>query len=79
MAFPGNNLRDNSFMAPICEATPVAWARRWYIDGETPKKERNANGRLVWPKRFKFLPVTVTKVFDDDVPLGGRHRRVLGA
>lgn len=47
----------------------VAWMRRWYFDGEQPKKERNENGRMAWPAKFKFLPVTPNKCFDDDVPL----------
>jgi len=48
---------------------PVAWARRWYIDGETPRKERNANGRMAWPKKFTYHEVTKTKCFADDEPL----------
>lgn len=48
---------------------PVAWARAWFLRGETPTKERTAAGRMAWPKRFKFLPVSGGKVADDDVPL----------
>lgn len=47
----------------------VAWARRWLIDGETPKKERKENGRMAWPARFKLLPITTCKCLVDDVPL----------
>ena len=48
---------------------PVAWMRQWFFDGEAPKKERNENGRLAWPAKFKFLQVTAGKVLPDDVPL----------
>ena len=48
---------------------PVAWMRQWFFDGEAPKKERNENGRLAWPAKFKFLQVTAGKVLADDVPL----------
>jgi hypothetical protein len=47
----------------------VAWARKWYVDGETPAKERNSNGRMAWPTKFKLLPVTVGKCLADDVHL----------
>lgn len=48
---------------------PVAWMRKWAFDGEKQKKERNQNGRLAWPLRFKFLPVTESQLCRDDVPL----------
>ena len=48
---------------------PRAWMRRWYFDGETPYKERNSRGRLAWPTKFKFLPVTPDQVMADDVAL----------
>lgn len=48
---------------------PIAWMRKWYFDGEVPKKEKKENGRLAWPAKFKFLPVTVGQCFPDDVPL----------
>lgn len=51
------------------EDKPTAWARKWYLDGEIPQKEKNERGRMVWPLRFKFLPVTVHKCLEDDVPL----------
>jgi len=51
------------------ERKPIAWARQWFIDGIKPAKERNANGRLAWPVRFKFLPVTAGQCLPDDVPL----------
>lgn len=46
-----------------------AWMRRWYFDGRVPHKQRNENGRMVWPTEFKFMPVTPDKVMADDVPL----------
>lgn len=50
---------------------PLAWMRRWYFNGEEPRKEKNASGRLAWPLRFKWLPVTPHKIMADDVPLYG--------
>lgn len=58
-------------------AKPVAWARKWHIDGEKPAKERNENNRLVWPKKFKYLPVTPSKLFADDVALGRMRAQVV--
>jgi len=59
---------------------PRAWMRRWYFDGETPHKERNAQGRIAWPTKFKFLPVTPHRVLSDDVPLyAGDDARDLAA
>ena len=51
------------------EQEPVAWMRKWAFDGEKPCKEKNANGRMAWPIRFKVLPVTRDKHFHDDVAL----------
>lgn len=51
------------------QGQPIAWMRRWAFDGETPSKERNAAGRMAWPAKFKMLPVTLHKVFADDMPL----------
>ena len=48
---------------------PVAWARRWFVDGITPKKERNENGRMAWPKKFTLHEVTPSKIMTDDVAL----------
>ena len=48
---------------------PMAWARRWFVDGITPKKERNENGRMAWPKKFTYHEVTRSKVMTDDVAL----------
>lgn len=48
---------------------PVAYMRRWHFDGEVPKKEKKANGRWAWPLKFRFHPVTTSKVFEDDIPL----------
>lgn len=47
----------------------VAWMRRWAFDGEEPRKEKKDNGRLAWPAKFKLLPVTNSRLLDDDVPL----------
>lgn len=51
------------------EVGPRAWMRRWYFDGETPRKERNEKGRMAYPVKFKFLAVTPNQIFADDVPL----------
>lgn len=48
---------------------PIAYMRRWYFDGEKPAKERNANGRMAWPPKFRLMPTSTTKCFPDDVPL----------
>ena len=48
---------------------PVAHARKWFIDGEEPKKERKENGRMAWPFKFKLVPVSEGKLLRDDVPL----------
>jgi acetoin utilization deacetylase AcuC-like enzyme len=48
---------------------PTAFIRRWALDGEKPEKERNDNGRMVWPVKFKFLPVTQSQCLRDDEPL----------
>lgn len=53
----------------IDKLAPCGWMRRWKYDGEEPKKEKNKNGKLAWPYRFKFLPVTDSKIFEDDIPL----------
>jgi hypothetical protein len=49
--------------------TVVGYARKWHIDGEIPAKERNDNGRMVWPRRFRFLPLTDARMLPDDVPV----------
>lgn len=46
------------------EQVPIAWMRKWAADGEKPEKVK---GR--WPGKFKFMPVTESKIFPDDVPL----------
>ena len=51
------------------QGEPVAWARRWHVDGETPAKVKGENGRWAWPQKFKFHAVTPNKVFKDDAPL----------
>lgn len=51
------------------DAVPIAWARKWHVDGEVPAKEKNASGRWAWPQKFKVYAVTPNKIFKDDVPL----------
>lgn len=51
------------------ESTPRAWMRRWAFDGGKPAKERNSNGRMSWPLKYKMKPFTEGRLFDDDVPL----------
>jgi len=53
----------------MSEEKVIAYMRRWAFDGVKPFKERNANGRLAWPAKFKFKPVTQEKIFADDVAL----------
>lgn len=49
---------------------PLAWARRWHVDGEAPTQERSSKtGRMALAKKFKFLPVTPLRCLADDVPL----------
>ena len=55
--------------APAVAEEPVAWARKWFVEGEKPYKARNENGRMAWVKKFTFREVTASKVFADDVPL----------
>ncbi len=43
--------------------------RKWAFDGEEPHKEKRENGRLAWPTKYKFLPVTPNKCLEDDIPL----------
>lgn len=53
----------------IAPQKPVAWMRKWAFDGETPKKEKNENGRWAWPAKFRMRELTRQQVFPDDVPL----------
>lgn len=53
----------------LINETPAAYQRKWDFDGEIPKKVKNENGRLAWPKKFLFLPITKYKVLEDDIPL----------
>jgi hypothetical protein len=59
---------QSSPATPTC-STPLAWMRRWAFDGEKPSKERNANGRLSWPAKFKLREVTPIQCLPDDIPL----------
>lgn len=54
----------------------LAYARDWHAAGIIPRKERNPEtGRMHWPKKFLFSPVTpVVSVggylcLENDVPL----------
>jgi len=44
---------------------PIAWARRWYVDGidvmALPKAER--------PHGWSLMPTSSTRLLEDDVPL----------
>jgi hypothetical protein len=42
---------------------PDAWIRRWFVDGEKPKKVMG-----MWPLKFRFVPMTVHKCLPDDEP-----------
>jgi hypothetical protein len=53
----------------LCDAEPVAWLRKWSADKETPAKVKGDNGRWHWPRKFKILPITEHKWFEDDLPL----------
>ena len=49
---------------------PVAWMRRWHFEKEKEYQVLNPKtGRMHLHKKFKWLPVTLTKLFDDDIPL----------
>ena len=48
---------------------PSAWQRKWAADGIKPYKQKNENGRWAWAPQFRWLPITDSKVFGDDVPL----------
>lgn len=47
----------------------IAYARKWHVDGEVPTKVRNEKNRLVWPAKFKWLPVTPNRIYPDDIAL----------
>ena len=59
----------NSFHRESSQGEPVAWARKWFVDGTKPYKEPNENGRVSWAKQFRLLPMTKSKILNDDVPL----------
>lgn len=48
---------------------PVAWMRKWVLNGEKLVKVKNEKGRMVTPFKFKLCPVTENKCLIDDVPL----------
>lgn len=48
------------------ELPVVAHARQWFIDKETPFKEKRENGRMAVARKFKFHAVTAARLFSDD-------------
>jgi hypothetical protein len=63
-----NATQDLSGLIP-CDAEPVGWMRKWASDKEVPAKVKGDNGRWHWPKKFKILPITESKWFDDDIAI----------
>ena len=59
----------NSFHRESSQGEPVAWTRKWFAEGIKPYKERNENGTMSWAKQFRLLPMTKSKILNDDVPL----------
>ena len=55
--------------SPEEQGEPVAWIRKWSLDGEKPSKERNKNGRMAFPMKFKLHEVTRNRCLPDDVAL----------
>ena len=50
--------------------SPVAWMRRWHFEKEKEYRVLNPKtGRMHLHNKFKWLPVTLTKLLDDDIPL----------
>lgn len=48
----------------------VAWMRRWHYEKEKEYKVLNPEtGRMGLANKFKWLPITIVKVCDDDIPL----------
>jgi len=47
----------------------IGYARKWHVDGEIPKKEKNENGRMVFPRKFSFMPLSERRLFKDDLPV----------
>lgn len=74
-----NQLAASGAVLPVMDSEqPKAWMRKWAFDGEKPQKERKENGRVAWPRKFKFQAVTAFKIFDDDVPLAALATPVAG-
>ena len=48
---------------------PDGFIRKWAKDGEVPTKEKNSNGRMAWPTKFKFMAVTQYQVLASDLAL----------
>ena len=54
------------------QITPVqvAWMRRWYYEKEKEYKVLNPKtGRMGLANKFKWLPITTSKICEDDIPL----------
>ena len=52
---------------------PEGYIRKWAYDKEVPSKEKNLRGRLAWPNKFKFLPITQHQCAKDDIALFSRE------
>jgi hypothetical protein len=63
------NLREELAALRASLGEPRAFIRSWAFAGEKPAKERNANGRLAWPKKYLFVEISKHQVLTDDVPL----------
>ncbi len=49
---------------------PVAWMRRWHYEKEKEYKVLNPKtGRMMRHRKFNWLPVTLSRVLEDDIPL----------
>lgn len=55
---------DDSARLPV-----VAYEREWSSAGVEPYKEKNANGRMALPFKFKLLELSKVKLRNDDVEL----------
>lgn len=47
----------------------LAYARKWFVDAEKPKRVKNEKGTYSLPFKFKFLELTPRRVLGDDVAL----------
>ena len=61
---------NNHVGSGVLLGDPVAWMRRWYFEKEKEYKVLNPKtGRMGLHNKFKWLPVTLCKHADDDIPL----------